>query len=438
MSTRVLLRALQTRVAVALVTRPRHVVHRRPFSRSALPELLEFAGPEERRGALSRKWTRFDEDVLPLWVADSDFKCPPAVRAGVARAAAEGVFGYVNPSAALTAAAARAVEGSWGIAEADATWFRWQPGLIAALYHGARLAGPDGAVVVPTPVYPPFLNAARDCSTCVEFDVGHDGGALDEASLAAALDAAREAAKPGADVVLLWCNPHNPTGRVWREGEMRRVAEACAARGAVLVSDEVWSGLVYDGAFTSAGRFHGVVDGLRLVALTSPSKTYNVAGLDLALAVIPDDSLRRAYFRVGRDQAEPTAAGYAALEAVLCGPPGAHDSRCPLSRPGGACEAWRVAQLAYLRNNRDRAWAFLRDECGPALTVASAPPEASYLLWIDATPIPAPGLHLKKHGVYLTEGHGFGARGHVRLNFACHRDTLEEGLRRIKSAVDAL
>ena len=102
------------------------------------------------------------------------------------------------------------------------------------------------------------------------------------------------------------------------------------------------------------------------------------------------------------------------FRAVLAGETGGGASRCPLSVPGGACEPWREAQLAYLRGNRDRAWAFVRDECGPTLAVAAAPPEASYLLWIDATRIPSPGLFLKKRGVYLTEGQGFGARGFVR------------------------
>ena len=430
--------AVHGRVALALVARrggPRHAVRGLAAGDAPLPALLEVSSAAQRRARESRKWTRFEEAVLPLWVADSDFASPPAVRDAVRDAAAADQFGYVNPPAALVEAAQMAVGRSWG-RPVDAAWFRWQPGLIAALYHAARLAGPAGAVAAPAPVYPPFRNAADDCSVRVDVDVGHGGEPLDEAALERALGEAVEKAR-GGDAVLLWCNPHNPTGRVWREAEMRAVAEACAARNVVLVSDEVWSGLVYDGPFTSAGRFHGQIPGLRLVVLTSPSKTYNVAGLDLALAVIPDDALRRRYFRAGRDQAEVPAAGYAAFRAVLAGEDGGGASRCPLSVPGGACEPWREAQLSYLRGNRDRAWAFVRDECGPTLAVAAAPPEASYLLWIDATRIPSPGLFFKKRGVYLTEGPGFGARGFVRLNFGCHRDTLDEGLRRLKAAVDA-
>ena len=303
--------AVHGRVALALVARrggPRHAVRGLAAGDAPLPALLEVSTAAQRRARESRKWTRFEEAVLPLWVADSDFASPPAVRDAVRDAAAAAQFGYVNPPAALVDAARMAVGRSWGRA-VDAAWFRWQPGLIAALYHAARLAGPAGAVAAPAPVYPPFRNAADDCSVRVDVDVGHGGEPLDEAALERALEEAVEKAR-GGDAVLLWCNPHNPTGRVWREAEMRAVAEACAARNVVLVSDEVWSGLVYDAPFTSAGIFHGEIPGLRLVVLTSPSKTYNVAGLDLALAVIPDDALRRRYFRAGRDQAEvPARAG---------------------------------------------------------------------------------------------------------------------------------
>jgi cystathionine beta-lyase len=269
----------------------------------------------------------------------------------------------------------------------------------------------------------------------VTFAVG-DGGALDQGALAAALDAAVDATKPGAETVLLWCHPHNPTGRVWRPDEMAFVARACAARGVVLVSDEVWAGLIYDPAatpFVSAGSFLETVPGLRAIVLTAPSKTYNVAGLAVALAVIPDDALRRRYFRVGRSQAEVPAVGLAAVGAVLAGDDG---SPAPfLAPPSGDCEPWRRELLAYLAGNRDRALAFIERECGPELSVAAAP-EASFLLWIDAAALAkAPGLFLKKRGVYLTEGVGFGARGHVRLNFGCHRSTLDEGLARLRDAV---
>ena len=216
---------------------------------------------------------------------------------------------------------------------------------------------------------------------------------------------------------------------------MAAVASACAARNVILLSDEVWSGLIFDEAatpFTPLGRVAG--DDLRWISITSPSKTFNVAGLDLALGVVPDDALRRRYFRAGRDQAEITAAGYAALGAVLDDESDEPGGSCFLTPPRGACETWRRELVELLRANRDRAVSFLESECSDLLTVA-APAESTYLLWIDARKLHrSPGLFLEKKGVYLTDGAAFDARGFVRLNFCCAPETLEEALQRIGAA----
>ena len=151
----------------------------------------------------------------------------------------------------------------------------------------------------------------------------------------------------------------------------------------------------------------------------------------MAFAVVEDDKLRRRYFRAGRDQAEPSHAGLEALNAILDAGGG---GPCVLTPPRGACEAWRRAMVDHLRENRDAAVAFLQRECSDLLTVA-APAESTYLLWLDARKLGAsPGLFLSQRGVYLTDGAAFGARGLVRLNFCCSRDTLEVGLERIKEA----
>ena len=210
---------------------------------------------------------------------------------------------------------------------------------------------------------------------------------------------------------------------------MEAVARECASRNVILASDEVWSGLILDDVpFTPAGSLDTDV---RLISITSASKTYNVAGLDVAFAVVVDDALRRRYFRAGRDQAEPSHAGLEALNAILDAGGG---GPCVLTPPRGACEAWRRAMVEHLRANRDATVAFLERECGDLVKVA-APAESTYLLWLDARKLGAsPGLFLSQRGVYLTDGAAFGARGFVRLNFCCSRETLEVGLERIKEA----
>ena len=255
-------------LALALVG-VRHATRTR--LRAASSSALEWASPEHRRKHASRKWGRFDENLIPLWVADGDALAPAPVREAVAEASKAGIYGYVDPSSTLVEAVCAGMGRSWG-RPVSTNWVRWHPGLIPALYHCARLAGPKGVTVVPTPVYPPFLNAAKDSSQCIELDLGQRGGPLDESLLRETLDRA-VATADGEDVVLLWCNPHNPTGRVWRRNEMEAVARECASRNVILASDEVWSGLILDDVpFTPAGSLDTDV---RLISITSASKTYN-------------------------------------------------------------------------------------------------------------------------------------------------------------------
>ena len=135
-------------LALALVG-VRHATRTR--LRAASSSALEWASPENRRKHASRKWGRFDENLIPLWVADGDALAPLQIREAVAEAAKAGIYGYVDPSASLLQAVTAGMSGSWG-RSVSTDWVRWHPGLIPALYHAARLAGPNGAVVVPTSI----------------------------------------------------------------------------------------------------------------------------------------------------------------------------------------------------------------------------------------------------------------------------------------------
>ncbi|KAJ1454084.1 pyridoxal phosphate-dependent transferase [Pelagophyceae sp. CCMP2097] len=430
-----------TRRVVGLPARGALSSARRPargaLSTAASNEL--FNEPLSRAGTDSRKWSKFGADVVPMWVADADFATAEPISRAISARAAHAIYGYTDASPALKTALALGVSRSWSGKRVEEGWIRFHPGLIPGLYHAARLAGAEGAVVVPTPIYPPFLNAARDSSTLIELQLESDG-LFDAGALEAALDAAVEQAQ-GGDVVLLWCNPHNPSGRVWRRDELQQVAEMCRKRKAILLSDEVWSGVVLNDAETPFVSMGDVVqDDQLFILLTSPSKTYNVAALNFAFAVVPNDDLRRDFCRNGRDQAEISPFGYAAAEAIFVdeaahieGPPRAD----VLTPQNGACEAWRLRMVKHLQENRDACLAALAP-LAPHLKIPAVP-EASYLLWIDATAlgVASPALHFEKFGVGLTDGAAFGRRGFVRLNFACTRETLDKGLGRIRAAVQA-
>lgn len=392
-----------------------------------------------RAGTNALKWSKFEPEKLPMWVADMDLVCPEPVRAAVAKRATHGVYGYTVASPDLKNDIVDNVRAAWGAVEARPEWLRFHPGLISGLYHSARLVGREGAVIVPQPVYPPFFNAARDASNLLPVDSD------DLADLERVV-----AANSHRPLVVLWCNPHNPTGRVWRRAELERLVRAATAPHVVAIcSDEVWSGLVLDDLatpFVSLGQLAFETETpdaqalrKRLIVLTSPSKTYNVAALDVAFAVVPNDALRRRYVRAGRDQAECTPFGLAAAEQIFShDTPGAPDILRPYH---GRCEPWRAKLVSYLAANRDYAVDFIRTRCAPFVAVAAIP-EASYLLWLDASLLADfPADYLRDDfDLALSDGGPFFAakpdRRFVRLNFGCSRTTLEEGLRRLGAACD--
>jgi len=249
--------------------------------------------------------------------------------------------------------------------------------------------------------------------------------------------------------VILWCNPHNPLGRVWRREELEKLVKVVVKHGdfvTAVCSDEVWSGMVLDDdktPFTSLAKCafqNNVVLRDRLVLLTSPSKTYNVAALDFAFAVVPNDHLRRRYFRHGRDQAECTPFGLAAAEAIFL--KGGCEKRGDVLTPeNGQCETWRLSVIDYLRSNRDLAIDFITTHCDPHIKIA-ATPEASYLLWLDGNGLDIPHLAdflRDNYNIALSDGSPFFGKPDsrfLRLNFACERDLLIKALNRLKTAVD--
>ena len=426
--------------------------------------------PLDRRGTGSRKHERFGDDAVPLWVADMDFRSPRPIVEAVTRVAAHGVYGYTDPSPALTAAAVDRMGGKYGFGEAlEPNMLRWLPGLLPGINHvvrarrlldgegygGAPSAAPMG-VAVCTPIYAPFLSAPWNCEAelvkvpLAQMGGGGGGGGGGVVHYEMDWEAMEASLSQPSVRVLLWCNPHNPTGRVWSRGELSRLASLCVSHGVTLLSDEVWAEVVYDdddddepsgsasragdgAGFTGMGALLAEHPELSLVVLTSPSKAFNVATTDIALAAIPDARLRRAFSRVGADKAEVTPFGYAACEAAYVD-------------ADGEVEAWRRRLVAYLAANRDHAEAVLLGAGAPGLRLTR--PEASYLTWIDCGGEGVMGkaarargsafAHFLDHGVAFTDGTAFGDPAAVRLNFATTRDVLDRGLERAVRALETM
>ena len=381
---------------------------------------FDFDTVPARLGTDSQKWQKYaGRDILPLWVADLDFKSSPAIIAALHDRVAHGIFGYARPVKSTVDAVVDALQRNyaWKI---DPTWIVWLPGLVCGLNITAQAFAQAGEEVLTlTPVYPPFISAPKNSarlSTQAAFVLRAGQWEIDWAAL-------ERAVTPRTKLFYL-CNPHNPLARVWRREELIRLGEFCAQHHLVLCSDEIHCDLILEPTLR-----HLPVASLsseisaRTVTLMAPSKTYNVPGLGTSFAIISDPALRAQFIRATAGVvAEVTALGFTACEAAY------RDS-----------EAWRQALLTYLRGNRDFLLDYLAREL-PGIRI-EAPIEATYLAWLnlEALHLEDPVAHFETHGVGLSEGTYFGApKGHyVRLNFGCPRATLAEALQRMKSALAA-
>lgn len=367
----------------------------------------------DRRGTHSEKWDRWaGRDVLPLWVADMDFRSPPAVIEALRARVDHGVFGYSTAPAELGEAVAAHL---W-------TRQRWRidpghlvpiPGMVVGLNLAARAVGEAGdECLVLTPIYPPFLTApANQGRRAVQVPLADtaDGWRIDWEALVRAT---------GPRTSALWlCSPHNPTGRVFARVELERLAEHCIRHDLTIVSDEAHADLVIDPAATHLPTAAlGAEIAARTITLLAPSKTWNLPGLGCALAVIPDDSLRRR-FRAAMAGLVPhvNALGLTAAVAAY--------------RDGGP---WLDRLLVYLRGNRDLL----------ASTLARLPalrwhaPEATYLAWLDcrAAGHADPAARCEEFGLGVSDGRPFAGAGGIRLNLGCPRARLIEALARLERA----
>ncbi|WP_445682311.1 MalY/PatB family protein [Radicibacter daui] len=389
-----------------------------PYDSKAQPA-YDFDTVIDRRGTGSAKWNRYPGDVLPMWVADMDLPVAPEIMAAIARRAAHPVMGYGVTSAELreTLAAEMMTRYGWEVSpEAITLLPSVTPGFSMPLKAFSALGKKGGAgkgVLVQTPMYPPILAAAGHWNL-ERHDVPMvDGGARWEIDL----DAFGKAAGKSAAFIL--CNPHNPTGRVFGREELLAMAEKCLAAGTLIIADEVHCDLLYD------GRRHVPMASLspeiaeRTITIMAASKTYNIAGLKTAFAIIPNAELRREF--------EASRMGLVDSVNVI-----GLDATLAAYRHGGP---WHKALIPYLQANRD----YLVDAVKTRLPgISLKTPEATFLAWLDCSALGLADAYahfLEKGKVGFNPGADFADKRFVRLNFGCSRKTLEEGIRRMETAL---
>ncbi|MFM8283373.1 MAG: MalY/PatB family protein [Planctomycetaceae bacterium] len=373
-----------------------------------------FADCPDRRGTGSEKWDRWpDRDILPVWVADMDFRTDPEVLAAIHERVEHGVFGYTAdpPGFAPSLADHLHRQHGWTI---DPTHVIGITGVVSGLAVTARLlAAPGDDIVSLTPVYPPFLTLPGMAGRgLVRVPLAGDGArwVIDHEALA---DAITPRAK------LLWlCHPHNPTGTVFSRDDLTRIADLAERRGLTVISDEIWCDLVLDDDARRHVPFASLDHPAARCAITlvAPSKTWNIAGLCCAAAIVPDADARHRWRAAGGGllpMVNPL--GYAAAEAAW--------------RHG---ESWRRRLVALIRAHRR----LVLDTVAAIPGLSCVPPHATYLAWIDCrgTGVADPQAACVAAGLGTSDGRDFGAPGFVRLNMACPTARLEEALRRLRRA----
>jgi cysteine-S-conjugate beta-lyase len=375
----------------------------------------------DRRNSDCIKWNLYDEDVLPMWVADMDYSAPPAVLQALHDRVNHGVFGYAGDPIVLRKVIVNRLADlyQWDIKPEDIVF---TPGVVVGFNIAVQaVAVPNGSIVIQTPVYPPFLKTHEYAGLSLKENPlvqNKDGNyEIDFADF-------EQKITSGSNMFLL-CNPHNPVGRVFRKSELEKMAEVCLRKNVPICSDEIHGDLIF------SGNQHIPIAALdseiaqNTITLMAPSKTFNIAGLDCSFAVIQNKELRERYQQTTRG----ITGGVNLLGATAA-----------LAAYQNGSE-WLNDLMVYLQGNRD----FLKETLDREMPqIRMNVPEGTYLAWLDCRQANLPetpyDFFLKKAKIAFNKGDyfGTGGEGFVRLNFGCTRDVLIDALVRMKSAMQQI
>lgn len=381
----------------------------------------------DRKNSDSIKWGNLEElygdkDVLPLWIADMDFKSPDEIIEAFKERADHGVFGYTWKRDSLYDAVIDWVKRrfNWDIKK---EWILFTHGVVSGLNIGVRGLTKEGEkVLVQPPVYPPFYRVIHNSRRIAnKSPLKHNGEryVMDYEELESKID---EETK-----LMMLCSPHNPVGRVWTKEELIRLGDICIKNDIIIISDEIHCD------FALKGNRHIPLASMskeleqRTITLMAPSKTFNIAGLSTSIAIIPNERLRSVY-QEGIEAMEIdniTIFGALGLEVAYT-----------------KGEQWLSEILEYIKDNIDFAIDYI-DKNIPEIKVDR--PDGTYLLWLDFRGIDRSPDEINKAlievgKVALNDGRPYGdeGEGFFRLNIGCPRSILEEGLKRIEKTVKSL
>jgi len=373
-----------------------------------------------RKGTDSIKWDHLEthfgrDDLLPLWVADMDFKSPPEVIEAMKKVADHGLYGYVLPRENYY----NAVKGwmkrrfDW---EIESDWISFMPGIVPAISLAINIfTEPGDGVIVQQPVYFPFMGVTKEAGRKVvnnrllETENGYEMNFEELETLAS----------DSKNKMLILCSPHNPVGRVWTSEELQKLVDICTENDVLIVSDEIHQDLIHEGHVHIPTAKCTNKDA-RIITCTAPSKTFNVASLFASNIIISNETLRKT-FKAELDKMHLMPSAFT-IQGVIA----AYDFG----------EPWLKELLHYLADNIDYVDEYLKKEL-PRVSLVK--PDATFLLWLDFRDYGLSSKELERLMkeealVALNKGWMFGreGEGHMRLNVGCPRDVLKEALERIK------
>jgi cystathionine beta-lyase len=374
----------------------------------------------DRQKSDSIKWNLFDKDVLPFWVADMDFRSPQPVIDALEARVKHGIFGYPGEDQKLKEVICERMFRlyDWSVTPEDIVFL---PGVVNGFNLVIQaLTKPGQAVLMQPPVYYPFLSAPQNADAIKKESPLHQDKNgkyfIDFDQFEKSIDADTN--------LFLFCNPHNPVGRVFTKEELSRMAEICLKTNTFICSDEIHADFIFDGYRHVPIATLSEEIAMNTVTLMAPSKTYNIAGLGMSFAIVQNPDLR--------EKLNSAKKGIVPHVNIL--------GMTAASAAYQFGDEWLGQLMMYLQEN----WRVLVDFVQkniPAIKVT--PMEGTYLAWLDCRDLPVENPYeffLKNARIAFNDGKifGSGGEGFIRFNFGCPRSQLLEGLRRMKDALDQL
>lgn len=386
-----------------------------------------FQTVHDRKLTKSLKWDQIktifhsEEDILPMWVADMDFQAPEAVNQALIDRAKHGIYGYTTIDNSIIEQVQQWLKKRhhWDV-KSDSLTF--SPSVITSLYISVTtFTKPGDKVLIQTPVYPPFFNIVKGTNRELIENPLQFNGEYYEIDFEDLENKFKQGVK-----AMIFCSPHNPVGRVWRRDELEKLASLCNQYDVLIFSDEIHADLIFKGHKHIPIATLSDETSNRTITYMSPTKTFNLAGLQVSYIITTD--------KVKRDKMNKTLAlqGFSMLNMM---------GIIALEASYKYGEEWLEQLISTITENKEYVKMRLESESNEQIKVINA--EGTYLLWIDFSGLKMKDIELKKFlvekaKVGLNAGVDYGKNGeqYMRINIACPKKTLEEGINRIIHAVN--